>query len=92
MTCIKTVNEYLENIPAAELVMTMARLKVMNLKENVHQDDIIKKKIALVLQFKDRKRPLLTIKTLKCTRFFIGYAEQSNCFLCITFVFRTSLA
>ena len=44
MTCIKTVNEYLENIPAAELVMTMARLKVMNLKENVHQDDIIKKK------------------------------------------------
>ena len=32
--------------------MTMARLKVMNLKENVHQDDIIKK-IALVLQFKD---------------------------------------
>ena len=80
--------------------MTMARLKVMNLKENVHQDDIIKKKIALVLQFKDRnavgkwnnKRPLLTIKTLKCTRFFIGYAEQSNCFLCITFVFRTSLA
>ena len=72
----------------------------MNLKENVHQDDIIKKKIALVLQFKDRnavgkwnnKRPLLTIKTLKCTRFFIGYAEQSNCFLCITFVFRTSLA
>ena len=46
--------------------MTMAGLKVMNLKENVHQDDIIKKKIALVLQFKDRnavgkwnnKRPL----------------------------------
>ena len=34
-------------------MMTMARLKVMNLKENVHQDDIIKK-IALVLQFKDR--------------------------------------